>query len=109
MKPTHGFWPAPAPRYPKRDTVDRRIVDEVSSRSGRVIDHPGDVGGWPRLNSGPAPRDRDRDGMPDDWETKHGLNPAEIWDNARDQDGDGYTNIEEWLNGTDPKQPENDK
>ena len=91
---------------PKRDAIDRRIIDEVDNRTGRIIDHPDEVGGWPHLQSSPAPTDADQDGMPDDWETRHGLNPAEVWDNARDRDGDGYTNIEEWLNGTDSGRPE---
>ena len=40
--------------------------------------------------------------MPDDWEKKHGLNPKDPADAAKDLDGDGYTNIEEFINGTDP-------
>ena len=42
------------------------------------------------------------DGMPDEWERKHGLNPADPADAARDANGDGYTNVEEYLNGRDP-------
>lgn len=41
--------------------------------------------------------DLDNDGMPDEWETRQGLNPNEDDSNA-DLDGDGYTNIEEFLN-----------
>jgi len=85
---------------PKRDCVDRRIIDDVRNRSGRIIDHPNDVGGWPTLRSVPAPKDADEDGMPDDWERDHGLDPRDSRDNSADHDGDGYTNIEEWLNGT---------
>jgi len=40
--------------------------------------------------------------MPDDWETKHGLNPHNAADSAGDLNGDGYTNIEDFLNGQDP-------
>ena len=43
---------------------------------------------------------RVHDGIPDVWEKKFGLN----LDDAYDKDGDGYTNIEEWLNATDPTQ-----
>ena len=46
---------------------------------------------------GPAGFDTDNDGMPDDWETAHGFNPA-VADNNGDFDGDGYTNLEEYLN-----------
>jgi len=87
---------------PKRDAVDRRLVQEAKSSTGRIIDHPNDVGGWPELRSAPAPQDADSDGMPDPWETEHGLDPSDPRDHADDKDTDGYTNIEEWLNGTDP-------
>jgi hypothetical protein len=40
--------------------------------------------------------------MPDEWETKHGLDPKDPSDSAQDKDKDGYTNVEEYLNGTDP-------
>ena len=40
--------------------------------------------------------------MPDAWEKTHGLNPADAGDSRLDPDDDGYTNVEEYLNGTDP-------
>jgi hypothetical protein len=36
--------------------------------------------------------------MPDAWESAHGLDPKDPADAAKDRDGDGYSNIEEWLN-----------
>jgi hypothetical protein len=36
--------------------------------------------------------------MPDAWEAAHGLNPEDPADSAADRDGDGYTNLEEYLN-----------
>ena len=42
--------------------------------------------------------------MPDPWEQKYGFNPADPSDDSKDADGDGYTNIEEFLNGTNPLQ-----
>jgi len=48
-----------------------------------------------------AAADSDSDGMPDAWETVHGLNPA-VNDAAGNPDHDGYTNLEEYQNGTDP-------
>jgi hypothetical protein len=56
--------------------------------------------------------DRDGDGLPDDWETEHGLDPesAEGDDGADgDPDGDGLTNIEEFAAGTDPNHPDTDR
>jgi hypothetical protein len=50
----------------------------------------------------PPPDDSDKDGMPDNWEKKHGFNPQDPSDNSQDKDGDGYTNIEVWINSTDP-------
>jgi hypothetical protein len=37
--------------------------------------------------------------MPDDWEKSHGLNPADASDANKDSVGDGYTNLERYLNG----------
>ncbi|MDV3455719.1 pectate lyase [Sphingomonas sp. HF-S4] len=79
-----------------RDAVDARIVAGVRDRTGRQIDSQRDVGGWPELKSLPAPADRDEDGMPDAWERRHGLDPRKPDGNA-DRNGDGFTNIEEWL------------
>jgi len=83
---------------PRRDAADRRIVDDVRNRKGRIINSQTEVGGWPELKSLPAPPDRDHDGMPDAWETQHGLNPDDQTDAAADRDADGYTNVEEYLN-----------
>lgn len=81
-----------------RDTVDRRVIDGVRNRTGRIINTERDDGGWPALKSLPAPRDSDGDGMPDAWERAHGLNPRRD-DSAGDRKGDGWTNIEDYLNG----------
>ncbi len=44
-------------------------VDDKTKKTG-MIDSQNDVGGWPNLESAPAPKDSDHDGMPDEWETK---------------------------------------
>jgi hypothetical protein len=80
-----------------RDAVDQRVTDNVRQRQGRLIDSQSQVGGWPKLRSTPAPADQDGDGMPDDWEKAHGLNPNEPADRNADFDGDGYTNLEQYL------------
>ena len=82
---------------PKRDIVDRRIVNDVKNLTGKIIKSQEDVGGWPMLKSVSAPTDTDHDGMPDDWENKNGLDP----NNASDRNNvtqDGYTILEQYLN-----------
>lgn len=82
---------------PKRDAVDLRIVNNVKTRTGRIIKSQNDVGGWPELKSAPAPIDTDHDGMPDSWEKANKLDPK----NADDRNkigADGYTMLEKYLN-----------
>ncbi|MDQ3246238.1 MAG: pectate lyase, partial [Pseudomonadota bacterium] len=81
-----------------RDVVDERVVASVVQRGGRLINSQRDVGGWPALARGTPWQDRDGDGMPDEWERRQGLNPSNAADGNRDADGNGYTNVEEWLN-----------
>ena len=88
---------------PRRDSVDARIIRQVRTGTGRMIDSQTEVGGWPVLKSAPAPADADNDGMPDAWETRHGLNPKNAADGPADRDRDGYTNVEEFLNRTNPQ------
>jgi hypothetical protein len=86
---------------PKRDAVDTRVVDQVRQGTGHQINTANDVGGWPELKPTPSPVDADQDGMPDAWETTAKLNAADPADRNADADGDGYTNLEEFLNATD--------
>jgi pectate lyase len=93
---------------PKRDTIDARIVEEVRTGTAThgskgIISSQADVGGWPELKSLPAPLDSDGDGMPDWWEIQYGLDPNDPSDSQGDLNGTGYTNVEEYLNGTDPR------
>ena len=60
---------------PRRDEVDKRLIADIKAGKGNIIDSQRDVGGWPDLKSCPAPMDSDKDGMPDDREMKHGLDP----------------------------------
>ncbi|CAB1057424.1 Beta-galactosidase (EC [Olavius sp. associated proteobacterium Delta 1] len=60
-----------------------------------------------RTFHGPICVDWDGDGLPDDWELAHGLNPA-LDDGALDFDGDGLSNRQEYERGTDPFNPDSD-
>lgn len=114
---------------PKRDPVDERIIRTVRTGNPEYVkglnpesfyqfEHrrlPNDsykqgiitdisqVGGYPEYKGEPY-QDADSDGMPDEWEKKYGLNPKDPSDANGDINGDGYTNIEKYINGIDPTQ-----
>ena len=81
-----------------RDSVDARIIQQMTKNSGAIIDSQEDVGGLPKIASNQGPRDSDKDGMPDTWEDKQNLNK----DNAKDRNNytldSRYTNLEVYLN-----------
>lgn len=85
-------------RAPRLDAVDERIIADVRHRTGKIIDDPAEVGGWPTPARGAPPVDGDGDGMPDSWESERGLD-LDADDSADDRDHDGYTNVEEYVNG----------
>jgi hypothetical protein len=78
---------------PKRDSVDTRILDEVTARGGKV----GQGSDYPVLATAEAPADDDADGIADAWERDHGLDPSDPND-ANKVRASGYTNIERYLN-----------
>ncbi len=93
---------------PKRDSVDARLVLQVRANnssktstdkkeSSGIINSQKDVGGWPLLRSQNPLEDADNDGMPDNWEIKHSLNPNDPSDSFLFGKG-GYTNLEKYLN-----------
>jgi len=106
---------------PKRDPVDIRVVEQVrtgkidylknvklpetqfkhrrlpiDSYKGGIITDISQVGGYPEYKGKPY-KDSDNDGIPDEWETKNGLNPKDPSDAAA-YTKNGYTNIENYLN-----------
>ena len=94
-----GCWPN------KRDQVDSLVIADVKSlgKSGKLWTDQTATGltnqGYGTLAGGTAPVDTDKDGMPDAWETKYGLNPNDPSDATGDFDKTGYTNIEKYING----------
>lgn len=113
--------------FPKRDEVDERVIKSVKTGKAIYVENapefvspyvkrrlPADsykqgiitdirqVGGLPEYK-GEAYVDSDNDGMPDVWEERYGLNPNDPSDANLDCNGDGYTNIEKYINGIDPK------
>jgi pectate lyase len=84
---------------PFRDAADVRVIQTVRDGTGAHIDSQNDVGGWPEMKNIPAPQDSDSDGMPDEWEKTHGLNPNDASDASQlAKDGSGYTNLENYIN-----------
>lgn len=98
-----------------RDSHDQMIISDVRNRqasfSGTTlpghIDTPYDnkpAGApkgwspWPELKSSKAQKDSDGDGMPDEWEMQHGLNPHDAKDGAIVSLDKEYTNLEVYLN-----------
>ncbi len=96
--------------FPTLDDHDQRVIAEVRSGTAKfrgsktglpgLPDSQEDVGGWenyPEIRR-PAQWDSDGDGMPDAWEKSHSLNPGDPADCNGDFNGDGYTNLEKYLN-----------
>lgn len=101
---------------PKRDPIDSRILQEVregtatyegvyktkkrvgsNSEITGIIDSQEDVGGWPELENASAAPDTDHDGIPDAWETTHGMAPNDTND-GNQTNADGYTMLEQYIN-----------
>jgi hypothetical protein len=90
-----------------RDAVDRRVIESLAQRSGRLIDSQEEFrdrqGKMPDIDdlataARPAEFDSDRDGMPNDFETSHGLDPHDPVDrNGTDLSSEGFTNLEVYL------------
>ncbi len=98
--------------------IDERLIHETITGTGQIIawaddpfnDDPTEGVEWRELLAlrantvtgaapfnRPAGWDTDGDGMPDNWEIEHGLNPN-VPDSNGDFDNDGYSNLEEYLN-----------
>ena len=89
-----------------RDAIDARIVAEVkegkftykgTKSNGGLIDTPSDVGGWPAYQGADLPKDTDGDGIPDEWEEAHKLDPKSFADSKKESLVQGKTNLEVYL------------
>ncbi len=82
-----------------RDSHDLRIIEQLASlgTKGAFIANEQDVGGIGTLAGADATADSDGDGMPDEWEKANGTDPDKADANG-DADGNGYTNIEDYVN-----------
>jgi hypothetical protein len=81
-----------------RDPLDRQLVDTVRNCTGRVINSPSEVGGWPDLQPEERVSDSDGDGFPDAWEeATAGLDASQPNDPWQIATGTDLTHIELWL------------
>ena len=74
-----------------------RRLPQDSYKQGIITD-PRQMGGYPEYRAWEPYIDSDNDGMPDAWEKANGLNPNDASDAVKDCNGDGYTNIEKYIN-----------
>ena len=95
--------------YPAGNTVSANLplsCDESVHLNLWLCDNAGPAGGQPvevvLSEFQHILSDGDGDGMGDAWELAHGLAPASAADAASDDDGDGFTNLQECLADTDP-------
>ncbi|MFS4429563.1 pectate lyase [Chryseobacterium sp. S90] len=89
-----------------RDAVDLHIIKDIKTgnftykgskgSTNGIIDSQEDVGGFPNLRQEKPLPDSDNDGMPDEWEIKHHLDPKSANANGRDLDKN-YDNIEVYF------------
>jgi pectate lyase len=88
----------------RRDAVDTRLIGELASlgTKGKVIKDEAEAGGIGEIKAATGmPLDTDKDGIPDEWEKAHGMNPADAKD-AGKVDASGYMMIEVYANSLVP-------
>lgn len=86
-----------------RDKADTRAIDDTRNGTGKHINSLEQIGGYPAYAPGTPPQDSDDDGIPDDWETSHGLDPKNKADATKfSARGSGYLNIEGYINSLIP-------
>lgn len=102
VNPYGDLWGlSPKSQAPDGSFKYRRLAKD-SYKEGIITD-PRQMGGYPQYKGKPY-KDSDKDGMPDEWEIANGLNPNDPSDAVKDCTGDGYTNIEKYINGISTKE-----
>ena len=81
-----------------RDAIDARIIQDVKNGTGQIIDSQSEVGGHLKLSQKTGLTDSDGDGIPDVYEAKIGSD-IKVADAHKDADGDGFANIDNYING----------
>ena len=76
-----------------RDGIDKQVINHINAKTGTIQTS----GTWPTIASGTAYTDSDGDGMENSWELANNLDPNDGSDGQKDRNGDGYTNLEEFL------------
>lgn len=84
-------------RRPTQDSHDARVITQVRTNTGRIIDSQSQVGGWPTYTAKASLQDSDSDGMPDAWEDSHGTNKVFAADANEVRSDQGWTNLEIYL------------
>jgi pectate lyase len=118
--------PVVGAHLPRRDVTDAHWMQGIVTRKGKPAFWAKNDPNWSSYNQGSNDRDAfirwdgadfpppaagavaaldtDGDGMPDEWEIASQLDPKIPADGTKDSDDDGYTNLEEFLNRTNPRQ-----
>ena len=87
---------AAAPPIGRSAGISDARTGKTAYRDG-VVNSQEQVGVRAGTQVRPCPADADHDGIPDYWETEHGLDPNDPSDANKDFTGDGYTNLEKYL------------
>jgi hypothetical protein len=82
------------------NSVDARIIRDAATGGGQIIDTTAQVGGMPSATGqiSVSAADTDRDGMVDWFEDAYGFDKL-VNDANGDSDRDGFTNVEDYING----------
>ena len=78
------------------DSVDKYFINHAKNGTGSRRTNIND-NDFPSIENGKPYTDSDKDGISDEWENNHELNPKDNSDGSKDRNNDGYTNLEDFL------------